>query len=122
MISWSDAFSLSLVSASLLSSLLGLWLAATTPGTDRWSKRFFLGYFSVLALCCFATSVEIALQYYPIPDAAVYVALALETLLLSAAALDDGLSAALLWGKLALEQAHAFRNWLVGVLLHPAGE
>lgn len=83
MISWSDAFSLSLVSASLLSSLLGLWLAATTPGTDRWSKRFFLGYFSVLALCCFATSVEIALQYYPIPDAAVYVALALETLLLS---------------------------------------
>ena len=83
MIGWSDVFYFSVSSAALLLSLLGLWLTAIVPGIDRWNKRFFLGYFAVLGLSCLLSLIVTALRFYPIPIAATYIALALESLLLS---------------------------------------
>jgi two-component sensor histidine kinase len=82
-IGWGDVFYFSVTSAILLLSLLGLWLAATLPGTDRWNKRFFLGYFIVLALGCSTGFAELALGHRPIPHEAMYAVLVLESLLFS---------------------------------------
>ncbi|MBQ9000924.1 MAG: histidine kinase [Eggerthellaceae bacterium] len=84
MISWGDAFYLSTISASLLSSLLGLWFAAVMPEIDRWSKRFFLGYFVILVLGCLSGYLETAFHYFPVPRMAAYATVAVETLLLAA--------------------------------------
>ena len=53
MIGWNEVFFFSIISAAMLLCALGLWLTAIVPGIDRWSKRFFLRYFSVFLLCCF---------------------------------------------------------------------
>jgi len=36
----------------MLLCALGLWFTAIIPGIDRWSKRFFMKYFSIFMLCC----------------------------------------------------------------------
>ena len=61
--------------AALLLSVVGLWFTAIMPGIDRWSKRFFLSFFSVLMACCLLGITEIImLPYdYPISIAAVSV-------------------------------------------------
>ena len=69
--------------AALLLSAIGLWLIAVVPGIDRWSKRFFQGYFSIFMLCCLSGIAEAAAQYYRVPGAAFYCVLILESLLLS---------------------------------------
>lgn len=35
----------------VLLTMLGLWVAAVMPGLDRWSRRFFISFFSILMLC-----------------------------------------------------------------------
>ena len=73
-----ELFYVSVFSAALLLSAMGLWITAVVPGVDRWSKRFFLRYFTVFILCCVASVFEWLLYYYPLPLAAVYVILVLE--------------------------------------------
>ena len=78
-----DFFYFFIGGAALLLSALGLWFVAVMPGIDRWSKRFFLSYFGVLLVSSVSVLVGIILQDYPVPSAAVYFLLILETLLLS---------------------------------------
>lgn len=44
------AFYVSIISASLLSSEMGLWLAAAMPGIDRWNKGFFRARFVTIVV------------------------------------------------------------------------
>ena len=81
--SWNDSFYYFITGASLLLSVMGLWFTALIPGIDRWSKRFFLSYFGVLLVSSVSVLVGIIVQDYPVPSAAVYFLLILETLLLS---------------------------------------
>ena len=48
---WADMFQSVIIGAMMLLAVLGLGLAAVTPGMDRWSKRFFMCFFAVDALC-----------------------------------------------------------------------
>ena len=42
----------------VLLTMLGLWIAAVMPGLDRWSRHFFIAFFSILMLCLILYSVE----------------------------------------------------------------
>ena len=79
---WINNFYVSIFSAALLLSVLGLWFTAIIPGTDRWSKRFFLMYFSVFMLCCISGLVETILYASSVPNAVFYCVLLLECLVL----------------------------------------
>ena len=78
-----DFFFFFIIGAVLLLSALGLWSAAIMPGIERWSRRFFLCYFSVLVACCFFGFFDVTFQYYPAPRAVMYFVLIMETLFLS---------------------------------------
>ena len=80
---WTDLFYFSAFMVALLLSVLGLWFAAVIPGLDRWSKRFFLRYFSVFLLSTVSSALEGLLYFYTLPPAAVYAILILECLFLS---------------------------------------
>ncbi len=54
MISLSDLIYFLIFGAALLLCMMGLWFTAIMPGLDRWGKRFFLRYFSVLMMGNFA--------------------------------------------------------------------
>ena len=73
----------STLGAALLLSAMGLWFTAVIPGIDRWSKRFFLGYFSIFLLCGLSGIAEWASPHYHVPGAAFHFILILESLLLS---------------------------------------
>lgn len=83
MSNWSDYFFIFILGAALLLSVIGVWFAAVISGIDRWSKRFFLYYFIVFALCCLSGLVDSLFLYYRIPGAAYFPILFLECLLLS---------------------------------------
>ena len=68
-------------SAALLLSIMGLWFAIVIPGIDRWSKRFFVLYFTIFMLCCLSGIAEIAFQSYIVPSAVFCTLLLLESLL-----------------------------------------
>jgi len=78
-----DLFYFFIGGAALLLSVLGLWFIVIMPGIDRWNRRFFQVYFGVLMVCCLASLVEVILLYCPVPAAAMYFVLFLESLLLS---------------------------------------
>ncbi len=78
-----DIFYFSIISATLLLSALGLWFTIILPGIDRWSKRFFLTYFSIFLVCCFFALLEIGSYYFHIPGSILYGILFLESLFLS---------------------------------------
>ena len=78
-----NSFYFFITGAALLLGVIGLWFTALIPGIDRWGRRFFLIFFFVLLLASVCILVEMALRYYPVPSAAIYSLLLLETLLLS---------------------------------------
>ena len=80
---WSEILYFSIFGAALLLSIMGLWFTAILPGTDRWSRHFFLCYYVVFLLCCFSGLIEMAFYHYPVPGAALYGIILLESLLLS---------------------------------------
>ena len=80
---WLDFFFVFMLGAALLVSVVGLWLTAVMPSFDRWSKRFFQTYFTVLMLSCFSCLLEMVLIALPGPRMAVILVLVLESLLLS---------------------------------------
>ena len=71
------------LSAALMLSVIGLWFAAVMPGFDRWSRRFFLAYFTVWLLCCLSCLAEIILSDPSVSNAALYFVVTLESLLFS---------------------------------------
>lgn len=76
-------FYFSVISATLMLSALGLWLACDNLEIDRWSRRFFVDYFIVFILCSLSCGAEILLWCYPVPRAAAYVVMGLECLVFS---------------------------------------
>ncbi|MBQ9037874.1 MAG: histidine kinase [Clostridia bacterium] len=80
---WSEVFYFSIISAALLLSVVGLWFTAVMPGIDRWGKRFFLCFFTVLMVCCFSGFIELILSHYPVPGAAISIVVFIELLSLS---------------------------------------
>ena len=64
MITWFTVFTFSVISTALLISLLGMWLTAVVPILDRWSRRFFLTYFTVLLLCSLISLADVLLLGY----------------------------------------------------------
>ena len=62
---------------------MGLWFTAILPGIDRWSKRFFLSYFTVFLLCCLSSLLEAVLTYYFAPGTALYIVMVLECVILA---------------------------------------
>ena len=64
MITWYTIFSFSIISAALLIAILGIWLTAIIPLIDRWSKRFFLAYFTALMACSLVSLVDLIIYQY----------------------------------------------------------
>ncbi len=62
MIHWSDVFYFSIISASQLLSVLGMWFTVIVAGMDRWNRRFFLNYFIVFMLCCVTGLADVILS------------------------------------------------------------
>ena len=81
---WLDSFYMFISGAALLFAVLGIWFTVVMPGIDRWSKRFFLGFFTVIMLSCLSGLVEMALSPYAVPSAAIKLLLVLESLFLLA--------------------------------------
>ena len=73
----------SLYVGAFLLSVMGLWFTVIVTGIDRWSKRFFMGYFLIFMLCCLSSIVETTFQDYTVPKAVYYFMLLFATLLLS---------------------------------------
>lgn len=80
---WIDFLYFFIAGAALLLCVLGLWFSVIMPGFDRWNKRFFLVYFTVLMASCLFGLAEIVLYYYPSWGTALYFVLFLESLLTS---------------------------------------
>ena len=80
---WIEFVSFSIAGAALLLSAMGMWFAAIIPGIDRWSKRFFMGYFLSFMLGCLSAFLERLFQQFLIPEPVFYFLLILESLLLS---------------------------------------
>ena len=83
MTDWNNLFYLSVVFTALLLSVLGIWFTAIIPGLDRWSKRFFLIFFSIFLLCSVSSFAELVIEHYPSPDITIYLIMLLESLFLS---------------------------------------
>ena len=58
--SWIYSFNVSISSAALLLSVMGLWFTSVISGIDRWSRRFFKWFFAMLVLCVIASFAEMA--------------------------------------------------------------
>lgn len=80
---WIESFNFSMIGAMLLLSMMGLWFVSVIPGIDRWSRRFFMGVFTIFLLCCLLGILETLFQSYIIPSGVFYILLLLETILLS---------------------------------------
>ena len=80
---WSSIFYFSIISAVTLLCALGLWFTAIIPGIDRWSKRFFLWYFSIFMVCCLMGFFEIVFVYRSFSNKAYYYYIIAECLVLS---------------------------------------
>ena len=78
-----DSFYNFISGAALLLAALGLWCTAVMPCLDRWSKRFFLGFFAVLMLDCLSGVAEMILVRIPGPGAVFRLLLVLEGLFLT---------------------------------------
>ena len=49
----------------MLLTIMGLWFTFIMPCMDRWSRRFFFVYFSVLLLCSLASLIDLLIAPYP---------------------------------------------------------
>lgn len=58
-------FQLLLLATTMIMLLMSLIIAAVVPGIDRWSKRFFIAFFSVLLLYGGIALVEVFLEGRP---------------------------------------------------------
>ena len=83
MTSLSELIFYSVISAAILLCVLGLWLTAIVPGIDRWSKRFFLQYFSVFLLCCLLGFFDMAVAWHSFSNKAFYFYTILECVVLA---------------------------------------
>ena len=81
--SWIEFFFYFIIGAAMLLTVMGLWFTVIMPCMDRWSRRFFIGYFSVLLLCSVASLVDMIIAPYPNTEIALEVLGFLESLSLA---------------------------------------
>ncbi len=62
---------------------MGLWFSAIIPGFDRWNKRFFLSFFSVLMLTCVFSLIEMFMRYYDSPIPTINFVIILESIFMA---------------------------------------
>ena len=62
---WTSPFYPLITGMALGMSVLGLGAAAIMPGLDRWSKRFFIAFFTALAMLCTSSLLEIIIYGKP---------------------------------------------------------
>jgi signal transduction histidine kinase len=80
---WIESFYYFIIGAAMLLTVMGLWFTVIMPCLDRWSRRFFIGYFSMLLLCCVVSLTDLIIARYPDTEAALTVLGFLESLSLS---------------------------------------
>ena len=80
---WIDYFTFFIIGATLLLSMMGLWFTAIMPGIDRWGKRFFLAFFTILMLGGFTGLADMVLFLFSASIAVFRPVLVLECLLLA---------------------------------------
>ena len=80
---WIDTIYAIIFGAAILLSVIGIWFTAIIPGMDRWSKRFFLSYFTTFLLSCLSGIIEMVILYSDLPNEAMYITLILETVLMT---------------------------------------
>ena len=81
---WSTVFFISIITAAVIISGVGLWMTTAMPGIDRWNKRFFRGYFSVLIVAGLFGLADVFLSGNSAINTALYIGIAfLECLILS---------------------------------------
>ena len=80
---WIESLDFSVFGAALLLGAIGLWFTVVIPAIDRWSRRFFISYFTVFLLCCMAGIAEVFFQDSAVPRAVFILLLILDSLLLS---------------------------------------
>ena len=83
MTGWIESFYYFIIGAAILLTVMGLWFTVIMPCLDRWSRRFFIGYFSVLLFCSVASLVDIIIAPHPNTETALEVLGFLETLSLT---------------------------------------
>ena len=81
--SWIEHFFYFIIGAAMLLTVMGLWFTVIMPCLDRWSRRFFIGYFSVLLFCSVASLADMIIAPYPNTKFALEVLGFLETLSLT---------------------------------------
>jgi len=80
MIEWDYSFYTFIIGAWLFLTITGLWFTLIMPRMDRWVRRFFIAFFSVLLTCCFIAFADafVATHFYSYAAGKVF--LFLETL------------------------------------------
>ena len=80
---WMDIFYFSITIAALVLSAMGLWFTAIMPGVDRWNKRFFRNYFTLLIAVCLASFPEAIFAYFHFSSAVIYFTVVMQAAALS---------------------------------------
>ena len=62
---WTDFFWHFLIGVAMLLTIMGLWFTAIMPCMTRWSRRFFIVYFSDILLCSVASLIELLIVRHP---------------------------------------------------------
>ena len=84
MIFWFDSYVIYFtIGATLLLSLIGLWLTTIMPGIDRWSKNFFRSLFILFILLSFIGFIDTITYNDSVPKWIMHFVITLETVLLS---------------------------------------
>ena len=81
--SWIESFFYFIIGTAMLLTVMGLWFTVIMPCLDRWSRRFFIGYFSVPLFCSVVSLADMIIAPYPNTEIALEVLGFLETLSLT---------------------------------------
>ena len=83
MMDWFTLLAFSLIGAMLALTTLGLGIAAITPGTDRWNRRFFMSLFATVMLLMVSLLIDCLVGENPGMATAEIIAIYFEYLFLS---------------------------------------
>ena len=57
-------FAFAITTTALMLTLLGIWFTAIIPAMDRWSKKFFIAYFTNLLLCSLVSIADLVFVHF----------------------------------------------------------
>ena len=80
---WMDLPNLVMTASATMMMALGLFVVSIIPGLDRWSRRFFIIFFSIVVLYAGSSLVDVIIYRFPTMALAVRITIFLESLLSS---------------------------------------